>query len=134
MNTLLIVRPITADDRMIIAGALLLTGFVLFCVSWPLIWRKIPMNHFYGIRTRDAFLSDNRWYEVNAVGGRFLAYAACAIFATGVVGFFIPANALAPFAIIALIVALGSLLASVVQTLRWTKATRTSVSPQVGGR
>lgn len=123
---LLLVRPINADDRIIFTVTLLLTGFVLFCVSWPLICRKIPRNHFYGIRIREAFVSADRWYEINAVGGRHLAGAACAIFATGLLGLFVPSRAFMAYIALAVGIVVASLLLSIIQTLRWAKATRAS--------
>jgi hypothetical protein len=124
---LLLVRPINADDRMILVATLLLAGFVLFGVSWPLVRRKIPRNHFYGIRIREAFASADRWYEVNAIGGRYLARAACAIFATGLLGLVVPSGAFVSYIIVAAGVVLASLLISIILTLRWVKATRVSL-------
>src|SRR3954453_8921795 len=109
---LLLVRPINADDRMIFAETFLLAGFVLFCVSWPLIRRKIPRNHFYGIRIREAFVSAERWYEINAMGGRHLARAACGIFATGLLGLVVPSRAFVPYLIVAAGIVVASLLIS----------------------
>ncbi|MBI1396381.1 MAG: hypothetical protein GC151_10415 [Betaproteobacteria bacterium] len=43
---------------------------MLLCV--PLIARKVPMNRFYGIRTRRSFASRRNWYEINAFGGKVL--------------------------------------------------------------
>src|SRR3954467_9642011 len=106
---LLLVRPINADDRMIFAGTFLLAGFVLFCVSWPLIRRKIPRNHFYGIRIREAFVSAERWYDINEMGGRRLAAAATAIFMTGLLGLVVPSPAFVPYIIISAGVVLASL-------------------------
>ncbi|MBA3882566.1 MAG: hypothetical protein H0X73_07580 [Chthoniobacterales bacterium] len=33
-------------------------GFVIFLVSLPLVYRRIPMNVFYGIRIPAAFKSE----------------------------------------------------------------------------
>ena len=41
-------------------------------VSIPLALRLVPMNRLYGVRIREAFESDERWYEINAFGGRLL--------------------------------------------------------------
>lgn len=45
----------------------------MFLLSLPLIFRKVPMNHFNGIRLRASFESEERWYDINAYGGRQLA-------------------------------------------------------------
>ncbi len=50
-------------------------GFVKTLVSIPLILRKIPMNHAYGIRIRKAFVSQRNRYEINVYGGKlFLVF------------------------------------------------------------
>ncbi len=50
---------------------------VLFiAISVPLVFRKIPMNHFYGFRIKKAFMSDELWYDINAYGGRQMIWAA----------------------------------------------------------
>ena len=134
INMLLLVRPINSDDRMIFTATLLLAGLVLFCVSWPLIRRKIPRNHFYGIRIREAFVSADRWYDINEIGGRRLAAAASAIFMTGLLGFVVPARAFVPYLIVSAGVVLASLLISIIQTVRWANATRPSPPAMPGSR
>jgi hypothetical protein len=46
---------------------------LLFGLSLPLVLRKAPMNEFYGIRIPAAFESKQRWYDINAYGGRQFA-------------------------------------------------------------
>jgi len=41
--------------------------YAVLCV--PLIFRMVPQNRFYGIRTRKAFSSDRNWYAINSLGG-----------------------------------------------------------------
>jgi hypothetical protein len=52
--------------------ALASLGGVLAAVSIPLALRLVPRNRFYGVRIREAFESEERWYEINALGGRAL--------------------------------------------------------------
>lgn len=47
-------------------------GVATALVSTPLILRKVPMNHAYGVRCRAAFVSSRNWYELNAYGGKLL--------------------------------------------------------------
>jgi hypothetical protein len=47
-------------------------GLVISAVSMPLIMRRVPMNHLYGVRLRKAFISERNWYELNAYGGKWL--------------------------------------------------------------
>ena len=51
-------------------GPLVSIGAISVVVSVPLILRWIPMNRWYGIRTRKAFASEENWYEINAYGGK----------------------------------------------------------------
>ena len=57
----------------LVSIAILAAGAVMFFVSLPLIYRKVPMNRFYGIRVREAFKSNDRWFEINTYGGRQFA-------------------------------------------------------------
>ncbi len=66
-------------------------GLVVSLVSLPLIMRKVPMNHAYGIRLRKAFVSERNWYEINAYGGRLLLVFGLFLLAVGSLG-----NDLAP--------------------------------------
>ena len=65
--------------------ALLLAG-----LSLPLILRKVPMNHFYGVRFPQSFKSDKAWYEINAYGGKALLLASIPIFLVGLYGMVAP--------------------------------------------
>ncbi len=61
-------------------------GLVTALVSIPLILRKIPMNHAYGIRVRKAFVSESNWYEINAYGGKLLVVFGLFLLAFGWLG------------------------------------------------
>ncbi len=61
-------------------------ALVLAGLSVPLILRKIPMNHFYGVRFPQSFKSDNAWYEINAFGGKALLIASVPILLVGLYG------------------------------------------------
>lgn len=47
-------------------------GLLLTTLAVPLILRKVPMNHVYGVRLPKSFVSDDNWYEINAYGGKLL--------------------------------------------------------------
>jgi hypothetical protein len=47
------------------------------------------MNRSFGIRIRAAFESEQRWCDINALGGRLLAIGSLFIIAAGVAGFFV---------------------------------------------
>jgi SdpI/YfhL protein family len=59
---------------------LCLIGVVSILVSIPLVLRKIPMNPYYGIRVRKAFVSESNWYAINEYGGKvFLGFGVCVL-------------------------------------------------------
>ncbi|MEM9159224.1 MAG: SdpI family protein [Verrucomicrobiota bacterium] len=41
-------------------------------ISLPLLWGKVKMNAFYGIRFMQAFESDEEWYRINRIGAKIL--------------------------------------------------------------
>ena len=47
-------------------------GLLTALLSVPLVFRLVPMNRLYGIRTRQAFASNGNWYELNVYGGKLL--------------------------------------------------------------
>src|SRR5208283_2008097 len=61
-------------------------GLVTTLLSIPLILRKIPMNHAYGIRIRKAFASQRNWYEINVYGGKLLLVFGIFLLAFGWLG------------------------------------------------
>ena len=64
----------------IIAGILIIG----FCI--PLIFEKIPMNHYYGVRFKTSFKSDESWYAINKYGAKCLLYATLPVFTYGIIG------------------------------------------------
>jgi len=77
------------DTFKLIAVGDLQLGLILFLTSLPLILRQVPMNKTYGIRIKAAFESDQRWYDINAYGGRQLAIWSWLLIGAGVTGFLI---------------------------------------------
>ncbi len=47
-------------------------GALIAIIAIPLVLRRVPMNRSYGIRIREAFVSEENWYAVNAYGGKLL--------------------------------------------------------------
>jgi uncharacterized membrane protein len=59
-------------------------------LSIPLIRRKVPMNHFYGVRFPQSFKSEKAWYEINEYGGRLLLLWSVPILLIGIYGLLRP--------------------------------------------
>jgi hypothetical protein len=96
-----------------------LAGMLFQVISLPLIWGKVPMNRYYGIRIAASFESNERWYAINAHGGRLMARWGWVTVAWGAAGWLVPASyrlmyvGLSP---LALLIPLGS---AVLWTLVW---------------
>lgn len=103
---------------------LVVMGAIIFCLTLPLIWRKVPRNRWYGVRLREAFSSEQRWYDINAYGGRILARWSIPIIVVGLAGFFVPLTFFFTYCCIAGCIVLVSMFAPLIQILRWVKATR----------
>lgn len=61
-------------------------GAALVALSVPLVLRRVPMNRWYGVRVRKAFVSDSNWYELNAYGGRLLLGSGALLIVFGYLG------------------------------------------------
>ena len=50
----------------------LILGSVFIALAVPLIQRRVPPNHWYGLRVPATFSDERVWYEANARAGREL--------------------------------------------------------------
>ena len=64
-------------------------GAVFIAVSVPLVARMVPMNRWYGVRTRKAFASEENWYELNAYGGKLLVVYGAFLVVAGLVEYWL---------------------------------------------
>ncbi|MFT4176189.1 MAG: SdpI family protein [Luteolibacter sp.] len=55
-------------------------------LSIPLILRKVPMNHAYGIRFPQSFKSKEAWHEINEYGGKVFLISALPVLLSGIYG------------------------------------------------
>ena len=97
------------------------SGLLIFVVSLPLVYRKVPMNALYGVRIPRSMESEQRWYDINAYGGRQLARWSWLITATGAVGFFVPQEHLLVYTLAGTAAILIATLVPVVQILIWSR-------------
>ena len=106
---------------MLIPILTIFSGLLFFFLSLPLIYRKVPMNPYYGVRIKASFESDQRWYEINAYGGRQMAAWSWLITASGVAGLFLPSHYFVPYSWSVAAVALLSVLIPAGRTLWWSR-------------
>ena len=103
-----------------IAIITVLSGIVIFVLSLPLISRNIPMNGAYGIRIPAAFESEQRWYDINAYGGRRFAAWSWVIVAAGIVGFFVSPEHKDAYVLSNVVVTLLAVMIPAFQVSRWS--------------
>jgi hypothetical protein len=84
-------KPMNAMQT--IAAVISSSGLLIFLLAIPMVLRRVPPNRLYGVRTKASFASDDDWYRINAIGGRYLAVAGLVILVVGIVGFFLPESA-----------------------------------------
>jgi hypothetical protein len=99
----------------------LFSGLLIFVLSLPLIGRKVPMNGAYGIRIPAAFESEQRWYDINAYGGRQLAGGSVFIMAAGIAGLFLSTEHYDAYMFGSLAVTLLAVIIPALNTLRWSR-------------
>jgi SdpI/YfhL protein family len=114
----------TSAFKFTIASGILSVGLVTLLVSLPLIYRKVPMNAFYGIRIRASFQSKQRWYDINAQGGKLFAKWSALIIVAGLIGFIVPTDLFLFYAPAAPIGVLLAILMPLIQVVRWARSTQ----------
>ena len=115
---------LASASRFTVASSILFVGIVTPLISLPLIYRKVPMNAFYGIRIRASFQSEQRWYDINARGGRLFARWSVLIILAGLIGFIVPTDLFLFYAPAAAVVVLLAILMPVIQVVRWARSTQ----------
>jgi hypothetical protein len=109
------------DSVKLIILADILGGLVIFGVSLPLVFRKAAMNDLYGFRIRAAFESEQRWYDINAYGGRQTAAWSWLLIGSGVAGFFIPPGAGTAYLIANGALTVVAVMVPVILVNRWSR-------------
>ncbi|HNR35226.1 MAG TPA: SdpI family protein [Candidatus Hydrogenedentes bacterium] len=69
-------------------------ALLFILLSVPLVYRKIPMNRWYGFRLRKSFQSDECWFSINEYGGRQLILWSLPLIVTGAIKIFLPMDGL----------------------------------------
>lgn len=92
-----------------IAIAHLAVAAIVIVTAVPLIRRRVKMNHWYGVRFRASFASDEAWYDINHYGGRLLLYWGLVIAATAVVGTLLERRDWIAYDRVALVIVVGGL-------------------------
>ncbi len=62
----------------------------MILLSYPLTKRQVKINKWYGIRYRQAFYSEENWYQINAYGGKVIMLWAICVAVAGILILLIP--------------------------------------------
>ncbi len=65
-------------------------GTLFIAMTLPMAYRKVPMNIWYGARIRQAYLSDEAWYDINEYAARRMIRWSLLLVALGVACLLIP--------------------------------------------
>ena len=87
----------------------LISGLLIFFACLPIVFGKVPMNNFYGMRTKNTMRNDKSWIHLNEVGGMILAMIGFPLILAGTLGFFLPDTLLEQFSLIVLIISFLSI-------------------------
>jgi uncharacterized membrane protein len=93
----------------------------VIAAALPLIRRKVKMNHWYGFRIPEAFVSEERWMEINHYGGRLLLFWGLVLGATAVVGAFLQKKDWVAYDWTALAIVVIGLAVVMAQTYRYAR-------------
>jgi hypothetical protein len=104
-----------------IATKFVIVGALLLLLNLPLMFRMVPMNKFYGFRTRAAFQSEQNWYEINARGGKMLTVSSIIVLLVGIAGFFVPEKFTLFYIGGAVIVAVSAIVISLLCFTAWQR-------------
>ena len=69
-------------------------ALLFILLSVPLVYRKIPMNRWYGFRFRKSFQSGECWFSINEYGGRQFILWSLPLIVTGAIKIFLPMDGL----------------------------------------
>ncbi|MGJ8638789.1 MAG: SdpI family protein [Opitutaceae bacterium] len=97
----------------------LLSGLLITLATLPLIYGKIPMNAFYGLRVRQSFESNASWRHLNEIGGMLFSMLGFPLILSGILGFFLPENLLVAHSIVTVIVTFLALGFSIYAFMRY---------------
>jgi uncharacterized membrane protein len=108
-----------SDDNTLAALLFSIVGLIYIGVGIPLLLGRIPPNAWYGCRTQKTLSSEEIWYSVNRVTGRYMVISGVAVILSAF-GVFIFRASLGPNhgAAILLVVLVLSVLGMVVESLR----------------
>lgn len=95
------------------------TGLLLVGLSLPLVYRKIPPNHWYGLRIKRTLGNRKVWYAANAFVGQRLLWTGLTTVAAAIGFYFVRVDKVDTYAVAVAAVVLFSLTMAVVRSFRY---------------
>ena len=77
-------------DNWIFVVYLVVTAGVFIGLGIPLRNERIAMNRWYGVRFKEAFISDELWYDLNRYGARQLIWGGVVLLIDAIAMLFVP--------------------------------------------
>ncbi len=96
-------------------------GCVVYSLALPLWLGLMPMNPIYGFRIPQAFVSEERWYDIQREGGLSLMKISGPIVGIGLIGLFVLPRDETTYALAAVLMMFVALLYAVGHTWWWAR-------------
>lgn len=77
-------------DNIIVGILNIFCGLLFVGLSIPLYKERIKMNHLYGVRFSNSFVSDENWYKINKYGAKRMMLWSIPLFVIGITIIFLP--------------------------------------------
>ena len=94
------------------------SGLLMSSLALPLMWRKVPPNHWYGFRVRRTLEDEAVWYAANEFSARRLLWVGIATVAAAI-GLFFVTSRVDLYATAVAVVVLGGLAVCMTQSFRY---------------
>ena len=98
----------------------IVSGPLMSGLALPLMWRKIPPNHWYGFRVRRTLEDETIWYAANEFSAKRLLWGGIATEAAAI-GFFFVTTRVDLYASAVAAVVLGGLAVCLIQSFRFLR-------------
>ena len=72
-----------------LAIVFLVSGLLITGICMPMVYGKLPMNIWYGMRTKTTLQSDEAWTHLNEIGGMLFSLLGFPLMLGGAIGLFL---------------------------------------------
>ena len=72
-----------------LAIVFLVSGLMITALCMPMVYGKLPMNVWYGMRTKTTLQSEESWTHLNEIGGMLFSLLGFPLMVGGLIGMFL---------------------------------------------